>query len=42
MALTQQDYKNIYSILPTEKNVKGDSTLGLGKMVENLVPPFEE
>ena len=42
MALTQQDYKNIYSILPTEKNAKGDSTLGLGKMVENLVPPFEE
>lgn len=42
MALTQQDYKNIYSMLPTNKNEKGDSTLGLGKMVENLVPPFEE
>ena len=42
MALTQQDYKNIYSMLPTNKNEKGDSILGLGKMVENLVPPFEE
>lgn len=42
MAITKQDYKNIYSMLPAEKNEKGDSSLGLGKMVENLVPPFEE
>jgi hypothetical protein len=42
MALTQQDYKNIYSMLPTEKNAQGDSSLGLGKKVTNLIPPFEE
>ena len=42
MALTQQDYKNIYSMLPTEKNAQGDSTLGLGKTVTNLIPPFDE
>jgi hypothetical protein len=42
MALTQQDYKNIYSMLPTEKNAQGDSSLGLGKKVTNLIPPFEQ
>ena len=42
MALTQQDYKNIYSMLPTEKNKQGDSSLGLGKKVTNLIPPFEQ
>ena len=42
MALTQQDYKNIYSMLPTEKSTQGDSSLGLGKKVTNLVPPFED
>ena len=42
MALTQQDYKNIYSILPKEKGTQGDSSLGLGKKVTNLIPPFEQ